>query len=90
MIILGVFSSTLPFKEVNTKNLNCNCRCKLLDVYPDTINNGKYSFVIQARCFHHILSWFKWKVLRKAVKGVKFKLDYKYSIMSDGTTRVIK
>lgn len=88
MILIGVFTSTMLFKELSLKNTKLGCRCKLLDIWKNGDDN--YNYLISARCFTHIKLWLIWKIRNRVVKGVKFQINYKYNVMSDGTSEVIK
>jgi len=88
MILIGEFKKMFMFKEVNTKNLTTQCRCRFLTLNERT--DGIIEFTMKAKCLKHILKYSQWKLSNTAVNMNGLKLDYKYNQYSDGRTEVIK
>ena len=87
MRVIGVFTSPIPYKELNLNNLQPHCRCKIVGIS----KGGKlYQFTMETRCLKHIIKYFEWKISNTAIPMNGFKLDYKYNVHKDGSTSVIK
>ncbi len=84
----GEFTSKLPHKEMNIKNLTLDCKCNFIAL--KEMGDGRMQFLMEAKCLKHLLKYSEWKLSNKVVPLKNLRVSYKWNVMSDGTTEIIK
>lgn len=89
-VMEGHFKSTLPYKELNIRNLKLHCSCRFITLKKMKDGSGRVQFLMEPKCLKHLLKYAEWKLGNKETPMKGLNLDYTYNEYPDGTTGVIK
>ena len=84
----GEFTSKLPHKEMNIKNLTLDCKCNFITL--KEMEDKRMQFLMEPKCLKHLLKYAEWKLLNRVVQLKNLNISYKWNEYSDGTTEAIK